>query len=124
MVCDLDGFKAVNDRLGHAAGDQVLRRTAAVLRGQTRTTDLVARNGGDEFAVILVGASLPSARRKGQALTTHIPAAAGEAIAGERIEIGVSFGYAAFLGDESEDDLLAAADLAMYEEKRRKRAAR
>jgi diguanylate cyclase (GGDEF)-like protein len=124
LMCDLDGFKGVNDCFGHAAGDEVLRRTGAVLSARTRRSDVVARIGGDEFAIVLVGASLAAARKKGQCLAASIAKSAADAVAGERIGIGVSFGYAAFAGEEGEEDLLAQADIAMYGAKRRNRAAR
>lgn len=58
MYLDLDGFKAVNDTLGHKAGDQILKTTASLLKGATRNIDLVARLGGDEFAIIVGRASV------------------------------------------------------------------
>src|SRR4051812_33841082 len=121
VLCDLDRFKEVNDRFGHAAGDAVLRRTATVLSERTRRCDTVARIGGDEYALVLVGAGLVAARKKGQSLAASIAAAAAEAVAGARLPVGVSLGYAAFAGDENEDDLLAQADIAMYGAKRRQR---
>jgi diguanylate cyclase (GGDEF)-like protein len=121
VTCDLDGFKQVNDRLGHIAGDEALRQTAAVLSRHTRRSDIVARIGGDEFAIVLVGAGLASARRKAQCLADKIAKAAA-AVTGGGIAVGVSFGIAAFSGEESEDDLLDQADVAMYGEKRRNRA--
>jgi diguanylate cyclase (GGDEF)-like protein len=122
MVCDLDGFKGINDRLGHGVGDEVLRQIGAILAEKTRRSDIVARIGGDEFAIVLVGASLGSARRKASVLASKI-AQASAAIDG-RSGVGVSFGIAAFAGGESEEDLLNQADIAMYGEKRRHRAMR
>jgi diguanylate cyclase (GGDEF)-like protein len=124
LLCDLDGFKGVNDRWGHAAGDEVLRRTGAVLSNKTRRSDIVARIGGDEFSIVLVGAGLVAARRKAQGLAAHIVEAAAAAVAGESVTIGVSFGFAAFIGEETEEDLLNQADVAMYGAKRRNRAVR
>lgn len=70
---DLDFFKAVNDTLGHAAGDHVLARAAAVLRGETRKTDTVARVGGDEFVMILRGESeADSIRRIGERIISEL----------------------------------------------------
>ncbi|NJO13067.1 MAG: GGDEF domain-containing protein, partial [Gammaproteobacteria bacterium] len=61
-VADLDHFKVVNDRLGHSVGDEVLRQSALLMRQLCRTTDLVARIGGEEFALILPGMARESAR--------------------------------------------------------------
>jgi diguanylate cyclase (GGDEF)-like protein len=124
ILCDLDGFKSVNDCWGHAAGDEVLRRVASALSARTRRSDVVARIGGDEFAIVLVGAGLTAARRKSQILAGKIVEAAAGAVVNERVSIGVSFGFAAFVGEEAEDDLLGQADLAMYGAKRRKYAGR
>ena len=109
VVCDLDGFKNVNDRLGHAQGDELLRQLGAILRRKVRKMDAAARMGGDEFALMLVGLSLVTAKRKCQWLGRVIGT----------LGIGASFGLAAFDGMESEDIVLHRADMAMYEEKRR-----
>ena len=112
VVCDLDGFKRVNDRLGHAEGDELLRRLGTVLRRKTRKMDAAARLGGDEFALMLIGLSLPAAKRKCQWLARVIGT----------IGVGASFGLAAFDGEESEDAVLHRADMAMYADKRRNAA--
>ncbi len=109
IVCDLDGFKQVNDLLGHARGDEVLRQVGGILRRRIRKMDAAARFGGDEFALMLDGASLATAKRKCQYLARDI----------NTIGLGASFGLAAFDGGESEESALHRADMAMYEEKRR-----
>jgi diguanylate cyclase (GGDEF)-like protein len=109
VVCDLDGFKKVNDLLGHAQGDELLRQLGAILRRKVRKMDAAARMGGDEFALMLVGLSLVTAKRKCQWLGRVIGT----------LGIGASFGLAAFDGTESEEIVLHRADMAMYGEKRR-----
>jgi diguanylate cyclase (GGDEF)-like protein len=109
VVCDLDGFKKVNDLLGHAQGDELLRQLGTILRRKIRKMDAAARMGGDEFALMLVGLSLPAANRKCQWLGRVI----------NTIGVGASFGLAAFDGTESEEIVLHRADMAMYEDKRR-----
>ncbi|HEY3918368.1 MAG TPA: GGDEF domain-containing protein [Stellaceae bacterium] len=111
-VCDLDGFKKVNDLLGHAQGDDVLRRVGTILRHEIRKMDAAARLGGDEFALMLVGVTPAAARRKCHWLGRLIG----------RLGLGASFGIAAFDGDDSEETVLHRADMAMYEEKRRNAA--
>src|SRR6202000_810853 len=66
VVCDLDGFKQVNDQHGHPEGDELLRRLGAILRRKTRKMDAAARLGGDEFALMMVGVTVATARRKCQ----------------------------------------------------------
>src|SRR5260370_3541630 len=73
MFADLDHFKPVNDRLGHEAGDEVLRRTAALLRKTFRPTDLIARLGGDEFAIWLSGADHMTAAERAEDLRDAVP---------------------------------------------------
>jgi len=121
MICDLDGFKAVNDRHGHNAGNRVLRELSATLVRQVRRTDAVARLGGDEFGFLLVGATLPSAHAKAVRLRESI-GALDLVIEGAPIEISGSFGVVAYDGAETEEILLHRADMAMYEEKRRRGA--
>jgi diguanylate cyclase (GGDEF)-like protein len=118
LYLDLDGFKQVNDRQGHNAGDLVLRIVAARLRGAVRAGDLVARLGGDEFACML-----PSAMSRDQLghMARKLLDAIGEPVqvASARFAVRPSIGVAVYPGDgASADDLLAHADAAMYRAKR------
>ncbi len=121
LYVDLDGFKVVNDTLGHAAGDAVLREAAARLRGQLRGDDLVARLGGDEFAVLLYGvATAEAAARVSTDLTTalSVPFTAE----GQQVTLTASVGIAlAAQHAGGATDLLRAADGMMYHTKRRRR---
>ena len=72
LIVDLDDFKAINDDHGHPTGDAVLRQTAERARGVLRSTDLLARIGGDEFAVIAPGAHGEGAERLGEAIRTAV----------------------------------------------------
>ncbi len=118
LALDLDGFKAINDRYGHPAGDTALVEVAARLRRIIRRSDLVARLGGDEFAIIageLRGSApvLRLARRLGLALRAPI------ALQGAVAAIDVSIGVAFFPGDgQTTEELLARADMALYAAKR------
>lgn len=116
IFVDLDGFKSVNDRHGHAAGDHVLKVVAARLQREVRPTDLVARLGGDEFAVICPGLAIDYAPQ----LAERLVAAVRERIAvGQtRIVVGASVGTATSPPAPADAaGLLAAADAAMYKEK-------
>ncbi len=114
---DLDGFKAVNDRFGHAAGDQALITVAERLSGNVRESDIVGRLGGDEFAVILVHADIATATAKAQGLVDAIeqePAQVGEWL----VPLKVSYGVRKIIPGMNPDQVLAAADAAMYARKR------
>jgi diguanylate cyclase (GGDEF)-like protein/PAS domain S-box-containing protein len=120
LMLDLDGFKLVNDTMGHAAGDNVLRSVAAVLTDRTRSSDVVARIGGDEFAALLLNVNGSYAQGVARELRHAIVNL--EALEGAAAEIDVSIGCV--LVDESvtdADDLLARADAAMYDAKNRRR---
>lgn len=117
LFCDLDGFKRVNDTLGHEAGDRVLKAVAARLAHAIRPTDILGRFGGDEFVVLLGGEDVPAvehlARRLTDVLLEPIHVADGV------VRLGMSVGRATPQSpDESLDSLLRRADRAMYEAKR------
>lgn len=114
---DLDGFKAVNDRFGHPAGDLALKAVAERLTANIRGSDLAARLGGDEFGVLLAQADLEAAQAKAAALQRLIeaqPADLGEWSAPLR----VSFGVRALDPGVDPEHLLGEADSAMYAQKR------
>ncbi len=114
---DLDHFKAVNDRHGHAAGGAVLRMFAELARGRMRDMDFVARFGGEEFAVILPGATAEQAGLVCDRLRVAI-ASVPISVAGASISVTVSGGVARYDADATAAGVLAAADRALYEAKR------
>ena len=117
MLLDLDRFKEVNDRLGHAAGDALLQQAAHRMRAVVRDTDFIARFGGDEFVVLQPDAPSPE---EGGALAEKLVATLSRPFhIGEReVQIGASIGLAAYPQDATELDLLVKkADLALYRAK-------
>jgi diguanylate cyclase (GGDEF)-like protein/PAS domain S-box-containing protein len=120
LFVDLDGFKAVNDSSGHAAGDELLRAVAQAIEGRVRYTDTVARVGGDEFAVLLPGTSAAQAARVAEKITAAVADVWPRGRSG-----GASVGVAAVEPDGgSAAEVLAAADRAMYDVKRGRRIRR
>jgi len=117
LYLDLDGFKRINDTLGHERGDQVLRQVSSQLKGCLRPYDRLARIGGDEFTVILDSLGSPAeAASVAQKLVHQVSDQAGE---GDLSGLGVSIGIACLPTDgDTVEDLLRAADTAMYEAKR------
>ena len=116
IYLDLDGFKAINDRYGHGAGDAVLRHVGRVLQGAVRSSDHVGRLGGDEFAVILAQASTEEAHSKAQGLAQTL-ADTPCLYEGVRHTITASAGVHCFRGAIQPERALAAADQAMYAQK-------
>jgi len=118
LMLDLDRFKNVNDSLGHAAGDALLRQVAARLRSALREDDVLARLGGDEFAIIQAGNN--DQRANAMDLASRLSKLIAEPfdLPGHQVEIGTSIGIA--LAPEHGDDreqLLKKADLALYRSK-------
>lgn len=122
IICDLDGFKLVNDRLGHVFGDEVLRQVGSLFRHGVRKMDAAARLGGDEFALLLIGADLDTAQRRSAGFARSIAALAPHT-GGPSLPLSASFGVAAFDGSEDKSAVLHRADLSMYGEKRQHAAA-
>jgi diguanylate cyclase (GGDEF)-like protein len=120
LICiDLDGFKAINDRFGHAAGDEALKTVANVLASGVRESDIIARLGGDEFAVILNRAGRAAAESKAESLATAVE----NAHAGPGGPIRLSYGVRAFEPGMEAARMLAEADAAMFVRKGDRRRA-
>jgi diguanylate cyclase (GGDEF)-like protein len=121
VMVDLDGFKAINDRYGHAAGDEVIRVAGTRLRSAVRYTDAAARLGGDEFAVLLLG--VPGAEAAQGVVgriheTLCAPVVVATADDPAVVPIGASLGVV-YLDAETAATARDVADMAMYEAKRR-----
>jgi diguanylate cyclase (GGDEF)-like protein len=116
LFCDLNGFKAVNDRYGHQAGDELLVEVAQHLRESARTDTVVSRFGGDEFAILL--------RDPSDAEIENVSKDAATALShpvqlhGEQVSVTASIGAAVANGDTDPEKLIARADEAMYDAKR------
>ena len=119
MMVDLDRFKEVNDTYGHAMGDKVLQVAAALLKGQTREGDLIARFGGEEFVLALPNTDIEGARQLADRVLESLR---GIAFSAEdtRLQITASIGYACLTGEETPEQpdlleqLLRKADHALY----------
>lgn len=111
VMCDLDHFKAINDRHGHAVGDAVLTAFGALLRAQTRPSDCACRLGGEEFALLLPQTSLEAAAAKAEMIRTAL---AQLAIEGTDRPVTASFGVAQFAREESADQFVRRLDTALY----------
>jgi diguanylate cyclase (GGDEF)-like protein len=115
---DIDNFKQVNDRHGHAAGDAALLHLAQILGEHVRESDVIGRLGGDEFGVILARTDERTAETKARALADLI-AARPLVMDGVEIPLSISVGAVAFTGDDEPQDALNRADRAMYQAKNR-----
>ncbi|HEX5777390.1 MAG TPA: GGDEF domain-containing protein [Xanthobacteraceae bacterium] len=117
LYVDLDRFKPINDRHGHAAGDWVLGRVARLIAGHVRASDVAARIGGDELAVILWNVGVEQAVEKARSLETMIENESFD-YKNMKLSIGLSAGVAILAADDTVASALARADAAMYARKR------
>jgi diguanylate cyclase (GGDEF)-like protein len=119
MLIDIDHFKRVNDRFGHPVGDALLRRTASTIRNCLPLGGMVARFGGEEFAVLLPGQNLSSAIEEAERLRLAV---FGQSLASRRIgerlsAVSISLGLAELLRSEDVAAMLERADRALYRAK-------
>jgi diguanylate cyclase (GGDEF)-like protein len=118
LYLDLDAFKAVNDRYGHAAGDAVLRHVARLLVDNVRDSDTVGRLGGDEFGIILAEAGPGEAEAKAEALRMLIAQTPVD-FEGVRHDVRASIGWHVLQAPDDVEGAIARADEAMYASKPR-----
>lgn len=119
LYIDIDDLKLINDRLGHAIGDVVLRRVARKLSDSVRASDVVARWGGDEFVILF-----PQTNHTGAQVLAERMVAALDNLEVANVQLGSSLGLVAFPDDgENADQLLNLADKRMYQNKREKKLA-
>jgi len=116
---DLDNLKEINDRLGHGAGDDLVKCCAHTLSHAVREIDTVGRLGGDEFCVLLVNTSWQDGVRRMRTLQWVLDSS-GTVNRGEDIPLKVSMGYEPYGPQDTVTDLIHRADMAMYYNKRRK----
>ncbi|MBI3382440.1 MAG: diguanylate cyclase [Aquabacterium sp.] len=119
MMCDVDHFKRINDRHGHAKGDEVLRQVAHLLSGKLRDGDRVGRIGGEEFLIVLASADLEDARQVAERLRQQVADLSITCAEGARLDVTISIGVARSLHqDEDWADVIARADAGLYAAKR------
>jgi diguanylate cyclase (GGDEF)-like protein len=122
MMMDLDGFKAVNDTYGHTVGDDVLRLVFTEMARGVRTTDFLARYGGDELTLILSQTEMASANIVAEKITEGMKKIKYKLPDGKRLRLGICGGIALYpVHGRSGPDLLRAADAALYHAKKFRR---
>ena len=118
ILCDLDDFKSINDRYGHPTGDLVLRAVGDTLREALREIDVAARWGGEEFAVVLPGSGMEGTVQVAERLRTALADRPVSSLDGDPIHVTASFGAATSDGHARIEELVDAADEALYRAKR------
>lgn len=121
LYIDLDGLKQINDRYGHATGDQAILRFGEVVNDNVRRTDLVGRLGGDEFAVLLVQTDVEQAAVKAAGIAEALQSRP-LVVDHDAVTFGFSWGVEALVPGRSAAEVLESADRAMYAQKQGKKA--
>jgi diguanylate cyclase (GGDEF)-like protein len=116
-LLDIDWFKRINDNLGHGAGDEVLRRFAAILRDQLRAADALARWGGEEFLLLMPGTHLHDAHVVLERLRSELAASAVFSDIAPQLTVSFSAGIVEVTEGESQDGAIDRADRALYQAK-------
>jgi diguanylate cyclase (GGDEF)-like protein len=116
LFCDLDGFKGVNDRLGHSAGDQLLVKMARRLLTGSRTNYVVSRFGGDEFVILIADSSDADIEHVSRVVAAQLSRPV--TVDDEFVRLGASIGVAVAAGETDPEKLIRRADQAMYKAKR------
>jgi diguanylate cyclase (GGDEF)-like protein len=112
---DLDDLAGVNNRHGHAAGDEALRHVCEAVAGQVRGSDILGRLGGDEFGLLLVGADPTAAREKMDELSRRISGQAVQAgLSQEGFKVSITYGVEALDGESAPENILSRADQDFY----------
>jgi diguanylate cyclase (GGDEF)-like protein len=123
LYLDLDGFKPINDTHGHGVGDAVLKEVVRLICGKVRASDVVARVGGDEFAILMWNLRELDAETRARALEKLVeetPLDCG----GKRLKFGVSIGLSYLKAQDTLKDFMRRGDEAMYARKRERKAGR
>ena len=118
LIIDLDHFKQVNDQYGHRAGDVLLTRLAAILSENVRVSDMVARIGGDEFAILLDNIEPTQVEKKIASLRGLIRTTVIE-WDNQKLTLSAAIGYCFIEAEDRVEELMSRADAAMYREKRK-----
>jgi diguanylate cyclase (GGDEF)-like protein len=113
VMMDIDRFKSINDTIGHAGGDAVLREVGAYLKQNVRDTDIVARLGGEEFVILFVGNDKIQAAERAEELRSGVQKLS-VSWEGERVPVTMSLGVAQVSGLEDVDAAIQRADAALY----------
>ena len=121
LYFDINEFKQINDRYGHAAGDLAIRHIAQLLSHTIRESDFLARIGGDEFAVIMYYANEDAAKKRGAKVVEKLQKTPFN-FNGKPINVTAAFGYYAIRSGDDAEAALASADMSMYVDKRRAKA--
>ena len=121
LVVDVDRLKPINDRLGHAAGDHLLKSIVGILTANIRSSDMLGRLGGDEFGILLWNLDASSAQAKASSLERAVETTACE-YRGRRLSPAVSIGVTSLGADDDATRVLERADAAMYARKAARRS--